>query len=187
MSHSIRWIHETSDLLAGDICFILSFEKILKTEHLAFHRNNIVVHERDLPKGKGMSPLSWQILEGKNVISITLFEAVKAVDAGNIYIQDQMIFEGHELINDMRRVVGEKTCDMCVEFINNYPAIISKGKKQVGVSTYYPRRTPVDSKIDIDKSIREQFNLLRIVDNDKYPAYFEIHGCRYILKIEKES
>jgi hypothetical protein len=30
-----------------------------------------------------------------------------------------------------------------------------------------------------------QFDLLRTVDNDKYPAWFELRGARYVLKIEK--
>jgi len=28
-------------------------------------------------------------------------------------------------------------------------------------------------------------NLLRIVDNEKYPAFFELNGCKYKLKVEK--
>ena len=185
--HSIRWIHETTDLHTGDICLILGFEKILKTNHLAFHVHNIVVHASDLPKGRGMSPLSWQILEGKNVIPLTLFEAVESVDAGNVYIKDQVCFAGHELISEMRRSIGKKICDMCTEFVNKYPTIIGEGSGQVGEPTYYPRRTDADSRLDVDKTIREQFDLLRIVDNDKYPAYFEIHGHRYVLKIEKDT
>ena len=41
------------------------------------------------------------------------------------------------------------------------------------------------NKLDIDKTIRDQFQLLRIVDNEKYPAYFELNGCKYILRINK--
>ena len=34
------------------------------------------------------------------------------------------------------------------------------------------KRTPADSEIDPGKSILEQFNLLRIVDSERYPAFF---------------
>jgi len=44
-----------------------------------------------------------------------------------------------------------------------------------------------DSELDAHKTIEEQFNLLRISDNDRYPAYFTKHGFRYILKIYKED
>jgi sialic acid synthase SpsE len=39
--------------------------------------------------------------------------------------------------------------------------------------------------LDIDKTIQEQFNLLRIVDNEKYPAFFDFADHRYVLRIEK--
>ena len=59
--------------------------------------------------------------------------------------------------------------------------------RQTGEETFYKKRNSENSKLDIDKSIKEQFNLLRIVDNDSYPAFFEVDGNRYILKIELEK
>ena len=37
----------------------------------------------------------------------------------------------------------------------------------------------------INKTIKEQFNLLRIVDNNYYPAFFEYNGYRYKIQINK--
>jgi methionyl-tRNA formyltransferase len=183
--NEVRWIHETDELCDGEICFILGFDRILKKEHLEKHRHNIVVHSSNLPKGKGMSPLTWQILEGKDIIPDTLFEAVESLDAGKIYIKEQVEFDGHELIDEMRYAMGKKDCDLCVEFIKRYPEIIATGKEQVGDSTYYKKRTPDDSELDINKSIKEQFNLLRTVDNENYPAFFKYKGHKYVLKIFK--
>ena len=75
---------------------------------------------------------------------------------------------------------------MCQNFVNNY----EKSKEpieQSGAETFYEKRDKEDSKLDIDKTIREQFNLLRIVNNDDYPAFFELEGNRYILKIELDE
>ena len=47
------------------------------------------------------------------------------------------------------------------------------------------RRTPADSRLDPDKSIAEQFELLRVVDNQRYPAFFDHRGRRYRITIEK--
>ena len=58
---------------------------------------------------------------------------------------------------------------------------------QKGKITNYRRRKPTDSKLNINKSLKEQFNLLRIVDNKKYPAYFEYKDQKYILKIFKSN
>ena len=72
-----------------------------------------------------------------------------------------------------------------MSFVEDYPRIISRGTDQSGKSFYYKKRGPSDSKLDPNKTIMEQFNLLRVVDNKRYPAYFELNGTRYILKIEK--
>ena len=73
---------------------------------------------------------------------------------------------------------------MCVKFIENYVNYKTLSK-QKGSSTYYKKRDANDSKLDINKSIKEQFNLLRIVNNREYPAFFEIDGHKFLLKIEK--
>ena len=183
--HDVIFCTDSSEIKEGDIAVFLGCEKIIKRNILDLNTHNLVVHESKLPKGKGMSPLTWQILEGKNKIPVTLFEAEESVDSGVIYLQEQVIFNGTELIEDLRRKQGEATIRLAVEFIDNYGKI--KGKKQRGSSTYYRRRTPQDSELDINKTISEQFNLLRVVDNDRYPAKFTYKGHKYILKIYEDK
>src|SRR3989337_1369707 len=74
--------HDHCDVTKGDILCLLSCEKIFR--RLDLNKHNLVVHESDLPKGKGWSPVTWQILEGKNHIPVTLFEASQSVDGGPI-------------------------------------------------------------------------------------------------------
>lgn len=179
------FIQKHSDIEDGEILFLLGCTKILKTEYLAKNAHNLVVHESALPKGKGFAPLFWQILEGKNIIPISLFEATESVDEGDIYLQSDIVLEGHELNRDIRHVQGEKTIEMCLEFLEQYPNI--KGQRQVGEESFHKKRTLKDSELDISKSIDEQFNLLRIVDNQNYPAFFYKSGYKYILKIEEDK
>ena len=51
------------------------------------------------------------------------------------------------------------------------------------MSTYYKRIDSAMGKIDVDKSIKSQFNILRTRDNQKFPAYFYYQNKKYILKI----
>ena len=55
-----------------DICFLIGFTKILDYESLYSNCLYLTIHESDLPKGRGFSPIQWQILEGKTNISICL-------------------------------------------------------------------------------------------------------------------
>ena len=184
-NHLLEWTHNVNNIKKGDFVFYLSCGQIVKREILDLNKHNLVVHESDLPEGKGWSPLSWQILEGRNEIPICLFEAAEKVDSGQIYIKKKMIFNGDELVNELRDKQAEYSISMCKEFIENYPDIIKKAQPQSGKETFYPKRTPADSMLDANKSLTEQFNLLRIVDNENYPAYFIYNGNKYILKIEK--
>ncbi|OGH82513.1 MAG: hypothetical protein A3F93_00535 [Candidatus Magasanikbacteria bacterium RIFCSPLOWO2_12_FULL_34_7] len=144
-----------------------------------------MVHSSDLPNGKGWSPMTWSILEGKSEITNTLFEAVDAVDAGNIYMQNQIKFEGHELLSELHQKQGEKINELILDFVDKYPSV--DGKPQSGEESFYKKRSDEDSELDTEKTLAEQFNLLRVVDNEKYPAFFEYKGKKYILKIYKEE
>lgn len=168
-----------------DFCFMLSYSKLVNKAQLSRSNHNLVVHESALPRGKGWSPLTWQILEGESRITITLFEANERVDSGKIYLQKLLCYAGDELVDELRKRQGEVTVEMCLEFVHNYPDILQRGNEQSGEESFYPRRGPDDSRLDVDKTIGEQFNLLRVVDNEKYPAFFDYNGTRYLLKIYK--
>jgi len=167
----------------GCIAYYIGCTNIVSSEILSRNKFNLVVHESELPKGKGFAPVAWQILEGKSEIPICLFEAVDEVDAGNIYYLDKMLFDGHELNSEIRDKQGNKTIELCLRFLNE--PIPPASFAQNGESTFYKSRKPEDSMLDPEKSIGEQFNLLRIVDNKEYPAFFEKNGYRYKVMIEK--
>ncbi|MCZ2443321.1 MAG: hypothetical protein LC101_06070 [Flavobacteriales bacterium] len=185
LGHQVFWHHSTNELPVADFCFCLSFSKIIDNRILANYKHTLVVHESDLPQGKGWSPLTWQIIEGKNRIPVTLIEAAEQVDSGIIYAQTYIDFEGHELVNELRKQQAQATLYLCREFIDNYPLSTESGQLQQGEESFYARRRPADSLIDIDKSLNEQFDLLRVVDNENYPAFFKYKDFQYHLKIEK--
>ena len=169
-----------------DIIFILSYHNIIPQEVLKKNGHNIVIHESLLPKGKGWAPLFWQILEGKGNISFAMIEASDGVDSGDIYMQKTLELVGNELNEKLRDKQAKLTIKMCLEFVNNYEKY-KVPVEQSGDESFYAKRSKEDSRLDIDKTIKEQFNLLRIVNNDDYPAYFELEGNRYILKIELDN
>lgn len=181
LGHDVQLINSKNELQNGDIAFFLSCFEIVGNEYLKLHEHNLVVHESNLPEGKGWSPMTWQIIEGKNEIPIALFEAQAGVDSGDIWLKDTIKLNGYELIKDWQKLQAEKTIEMCLKFIKEYNNL--KPKKQQGNETFYKRRTPKDSELDINKSIKDQFNLLRTVDNEKYPAFFKVGNSKYTIKI----
>lgn len=166
-----------------EIVFILSFFKMVSPKFLSLHKHNLVVHESDLPKGKGWAPLFWQILEGKNKIPVVIFEASEKVDGGKIYLKDYISCKGNELYDELRKKQALKTIEMCWKFIKKYPRV--KGLRQKGIATSYRKRVPKDSELDINKPLKSQVNLLRIVNNKDFPAFFYYKKDKFILEIYK--
>jgi methionyl-tRNA formyltransferase len=165
------------------IVFILSYHNLIE-EYLKLHKHNIVIHESDLPKGKGWAPMFWQVLENKDNILFSMFEAGLGIDDGDIYMQQSLQLIGNELNAELRYKQAQFSINMCIEFIGNYN-YYKKPVKQKGTETFYKKRTKEDSELDINKTIKEQFSLLRIVDNENYPAFFYKNNKKYILKIEE--
>lgn len=183
--HNVTYVFDKTELGRGDICFLLSCSRIVDKFYLSLHSVNIVVHASDLPKGKGFSPIQWQIFEGKDKITLSLLKAVEKVDSGPIYFKHEIFFEGHELYDEIREIVGNEIINMCLKFVDNYPTL--KPVEQVGQETFYRKRTKKDDEIDPMKSISELFNHFRIADNHNHPLYFYFKNHKYFLKIEKEK
>jgi methionyl-tRNA formyltransferase len=173
-------------LSGGDLCFFLSYGKVVGNETLGKYRNNLVVHESDLPSGKGWSPLTWQILQGKNRIPAVLMEAVEKVDSGPIYAKSWMEFSGGELVDELRQKQAEATIKLCRKFVDDYPASTKEGIPQQGEENFFPRRRPKDSELDPEKSLAAQFNLLRVADPLNYPAFFRHSGQSYKVHVHKK-
>ena len=168
-----------------DIIFVLGYTKILKNNFLKKNKLVIVCHESELPKGRGFSPLQWQILENKNKISIILFEADIKVDEGLILEKDVFYLNGTELYDEIRKKQAAATKKIIKKFLSRYPKI-SKSM-QSGSPSYYKKRSKADSMLNINKTIKNQFNLLRIVNNKEWPAFFIYKKKKYKILIYEEK
>ena len=184
-NHEVLHVFKSEQVTEGDVLFILSCEKLVKSNVLKLNKNNIVVHPSGLPEQRGWSPLTWQVLEGKNTIPICLFEAAAEADDGGVYIRDKIELDGTELNTEMKQKQGEITLRMIKENLKEKEALPAVPQK--GEPSFCPRRMPEDSEISISDSIKNQFNKLRVSDNERYPAFFYHKETKYILKIHKES
>lgn len=176
-------VRRYDDIAPGGVAVFLGCTGISPPGILERSRRTLVVHASDLPKGRGFSPLTWQTLEGKLEIPVCLIEAADAVDVGPVVLRRMLRFEGHELIDEMQAAVGQISVDMVMWYLDQpHPPV---GTPQQGDATVYPRRRPPDSRLDPEQSIAAQFDLLRVVDNERYPAFFEHRGHVYRLRIDK--
>ena len=168
-----------------DILFILGYTRFLSSNFLRKNSLNLVVHESDLPKGRGLAPVQWQLLKDKKRLPIKLFKVNQKIDTGDIYEHDYFFIKKSDLDNEIRFKQALATIKIIENFLRKYPRV--KSSKQKGKASYFKKRNPKDHKLDVNKSLKANFNLLRISNNEKYPAYFNLHGKKYIIKIFKSE
>jgi len=185
LNHKVNICTVENELIKADVSAFISCIRLVSNEGLKKSTSNIVCHPSDLPAGKGSSPIAWELLKGANELTFTLFEAVEGVDSGPIYDKLKVKLSGHELNDEIKKIQAITTFEMILNYINSFPSVSSY--QQVGKETFYKKRTPQDCELDINNSIKDQFNLLRIVDNDNYPAFFIYKNYKYTIKIEKSN
>ena len=131
--------------------------------------------------------MTWQILEGANCIPVTLFAAVAELDAGPIYLQKKIQLQGHELVDEWRLLQAEATLELCMAWCDRCKEVMAAALPQLGEPSHYRRRRPVDSQLDPEKTLADQFNLLRVVDNQNYPAFFCMSGRTFSIQVLGDS
>lgn len=174
----------SGELSGGAILFLISCHEIIGARIRALYEHTLVIHASNLPTGRGWSPLTWLVAGGENNLVITLFEAAEAVDSGPIWAHRPLKLEGHELADEISAILFSIELELMEFAIANKQHIAPRPQDE-SQATYFPRRTPEHSRLDPNKSIAEQFDLMRVADPERYPSFFNLRGHRYRIKLEK--
>jgi methionyl-tRNA formyltransferase len=180
----VELVTKISELSGGDLLFLVSCGEVVSKKTRDAYATTLVIHASNLPAGRGWSPLVWQILEGKNRIAVTLLEAEDAVDTGRIWSQVWLDFDGTELFDEINAKLFSAELELMNYAVAQFKNVLPAAQSFEGVS-YYRKRTPEDSRIDPYKTFADQFDLLRVSDTLRYPAFFEFRGQRYEISLRK--
>jgi methionyl-tRNA formyltransferase len=184
--HLVDLIHDKSKLTQGDLLFLVSCSQVIRASERSAYGAALVLHASDLPRGRGWSPHIWAIVRGASQITVCLLEATDPVDSGAIWLRRTFDLVGHELLDEINDKLFATELELMTEAVNNINGIRPLG--QVGdPGEYMTKRTPQHSRLDPNKSLGEQFDLLRVVDSARYPAFMDFRGCRYVIRIEKDK
>jgi methionyl-tRNA formyltransferase len=181
---TVEILRAASHAQGGDFLFLISCSEIVKPEVRDRYRHTLVIHASDLPHGRGWSPMVWGTLEGRLEFTVSLLEAGDAVDSGDIWTKRQIRFRGHELFDEINAALFAAEIEL-MNFAVTHEKTIVPAKQADARTKHYRRRTPEDSRLDPDKSLRDQFDLLRVSDSDRFPAFFELRGHRYEVRLSK--
>ncbi len=141
----------------------------------------VVFHMTDLPYGRGGSPLQNLIIRGHKRTKISAIEVVKELDAGNIYLKEDLTLEGtaDEILTRASEIIFNKMIPKIVKN-NTIP------KPQEGTVKIFKRRKPDDSKLTEEMDSNEIYDFIRMLDGEGYPRAF-INFGDHVIKFEKAS
>lgn len=183
--HQVTVARTKAELPGGDILFLLSCNEILSAADRAGYRATLVLHASNLPEGRGWSPHVWQVIQGAEHIHVTLMEAADPVDTGAIWRQTSFHVPKHALWDEINALLFQAEFELVDFAIRELGKVLPQPQDRSVPATYFERRTPADSRIDPMRSIDSQFDLIRVCDPTRFPAFFDLHGCRYKLTVEK--
>jgi methionyl-tRNA formyltransferase len=140
----------------------------------------ICLHPSPLPKYRGGSPIQHQILNGETKSAVSYFRMINKLDGGNILYQEEFSLEGN-LKDITNRIIPLGIKGIFHILKDNVQEKIQDEEK----ATYFKRRTPAESELDITNlSAQQLYNKIRALQ-DPYPnAYITCKdGKRLFIKL----
>ncbi len=138
---------------------------------------------RNLPFGKGRSPMNWALIEGREFFHTNLFKYQSGVDSGPIIDTCTFSINSSDTAETMHY---KNTLSMCYLIQKNLNALLD-GTKEAQVQptvlgeSFYPKRVPKDGAIDWRDDIFNIEKLIRAVTNPFYGAFSYLNGAEIII------
>lgn len=179
----VRILRDASELGRGDFLFLVSCHQILSTAARQPYCHTLVLHASALPRWRGLSPHIWQILEGEKGFTVTLLEAEDTLDTGRIWQQREVAIEDTALYDEINARLFAAEIELMGWAVAHVAEV--QPREQRGEPSRTRRRVPADSRVDPERPLAEYFDLLRVADPERYPAFFEHRGQKYRIRIDK--
>lgn len=183
-NRDFRIVNDTAELNGGSFLFLVSCSEIVPESILQMYERVLVLHASDLPAGRGWSPHIWAIVAGKSQITVSLLEANKRVDTGDIWAKKTVNIPKSALYDEINHLIFKAEMELIETALNQYSTIIPTSQPFLALKTLR-KRTEADSEIDPYRPLAEQFDLLRVCDPFRFPAFFKYRGKKFKLTLEE--
>ena len=167
-----------------ELVFFLDWSWIVKQDILDEFKC-VGFHTAPLPMYRGGSPIQNQIIRGEIQTKLTAFMMDGGIDTGDILLQRDMSLMGS--ISNILKMITNLEYHMIDDIV--------KGKYTVtpqhGKGSYYKRRKPSESELQVEDFNREMqylYNFARMLE-DPYPnAFIKLGNKKIIFKsVEKKD
>lgn len=140
------------------------------------------IHASLLPKYRGNAPLVWAMINGEKETGVSLFYFDDGIDTGDIIAQKRFPIKESDTI----REVLAKTEKAGIEVLLEQLPLLAKGEagrtaQDHSQASVFPRRTPMDGRIDWDWDITRIKNFIRAQTRPYPGAFTEIGGKKIVI------
>jgi methionyl-tRNA formyltransferase len=138
-----------------------------RVEPAIFERFECVVfHTAPLPYGRGGSPVQNMILQGFETAPVCALRMTADIDGGPIYDRREISLAG--TVREIFARIGDAVEDLIVTICRDAPEPVP----QSGEPVHFRRRTPAESELPAEATLREIYDRIRMVDGEGYPKAF---------------
>lgn len=182
----LRTDNINSDMVAEKIreikpCLIISahLRKILKKEIYSLATKGAInIHPSLLPKYRGLSPQHQAIMHGDRESGVTVHFIEAEVDTGDIVLQKKFNIEPNDYILQVQAkmlVIYKTIVTEAIVLLENES--FEPVKQNLTAISYFGPLKKNDREIDLSKTMKETYNLIRAVSLPYKGAFYE----NYIL------
>lgn len=149
--------------LNADIMVTAAFGQILSDQVLGITPYGVInVHASLLPYYRGSAPIHYAIINGETKTGITIMQTAKAVDSGDIILQEAMDILPEETTGELTQrlaELGSQTIVKALDLIESGQAI--KIPQDHSKATHYPMLKKEDGRINYNNSAESIVNFVR--------------------------
>ena len=173
-------LHKLVVQLKPELVLIASFNKIIPPQTLSLSKF-VNIHHGKLPRQRGRANLNWAIINGEPSVSVSVHEAVRDLDAGDILRQYHMTIRPQDdiasIYAEINQVLEEKLPDLLSEYLAGRIHLQAQDHSR---ATYYCTRLPDDGMIDWSWSSARISNFIRAL-RKPFPGAFTYFGDQKLM------
>lgn len=142
----------------------------------------INIHMSLLPAYRGRHPLNWAIINGEKHAGVTIHHLNEKFDEGNIICQERITIKPKDTIMEVHAKAVKKGRTLLKKTFGLIGSKQFRGfRQELRQASYFPPRTPKDSKINWRDPAVKILNLVRALAEPYPGAYFYYKGEKWIL------
>lgn len=167
------------------------FMEILSEEILSIPKYGIMnLHCGKLPYYRGRAPISRTIMDGREMLTMTLHKMDEGVDSGDILSETEIKIETDDDVNTLYNKCCDKSADLVISGINKIYSSINKAeiflKQDLTLKPKANKKiSEEERKINWDDDVAKIHNLIRAITLP-YPCAYTFYEDKKYLVIKSE-